>query len=270
MEKRYSKQNLFLVAPYEIDQFESVSFDEALKWLKNHSTLALDTETRDINGFTELIMLQFGDDSSAYVLDTRNLTEYQLSAIASALNGSKIIGVNLKYDLKVLINNIPSFTGDVSVYDLMLVDKIIDGDTSSSFASLVNKYLNIDFYLPVKIGSKKYVQLSLFPEFDFSKDTRTEFIKLEDDPFTPSQALYGAYDVLLAYRVYNVMSKKISSLRGQNKFTIDLENRFVKVLVEMELNGMPINLNKWDKVVEKIDGKLNTVLNKLNKIADIN
>lgn len=88
----------------------------------------------------------------------------------------------------------------------MLAEKVIQNNKIEeikegfySLAGIASRYLGAEFEVIVKSkGRKKKVlseQLTLFPEYCFSKGVRDEFSKIGNKPFTLQQIVYGANDV---------------------------------------------------------------------------
>lgn len=91
-------------------------------------------------------------------------------------------------------------------------------------------------------------QLSLFDPW-ISKKTRNEISKKEDeDPFTSGEIFYGATDIIAAYKLYEAQYIRLEEQELLK--TMKLENEFVLVLGDMELNGMPINTSEWLELAE--------------------
>jgi hypothetical protein len=144
-------------------------------------------------------MLQVGDASKQFIIDTRFINPKELKEV---LESVKIVGANLAFDFAMVKHH---YGWELSrLYDVMLSEKIITnnqlGTDKKGFYSLANiaeRRLGAEFS-PVKVSKQGKIQReqgSLFPEYSFSKATRLEFINIEYKPFTKRQIIYGASDV---------------------------------------------------------------------------
>jgi len=129
-------------------------------------------------------------------------------------------------------------------------------------------------YLGYKFNNPK--QGSLFPEDNFSKDTRLEFINLKDEPFNNSHVEYGANDVILPLMILE--KQKVKLKEDELEKCADFENKFLPALGYIETCGFYINQQKWldniakheDKVIETIDILDEYVAKKYPKFKGIN
>jgi len=225
------------------------SLDDALLLLNKHLLLALDTETTGLNTRTsELLMLQIGTDEDQFVFDMRNIPTERFRNL---LEDPKrvFIGHNIKFDYnvlktrKILLQN---------VYDTMVVDQVI-----------YNGIYDIGYL-------KKYHRFSLAGVYKYyfnetiDKETRQQFHKVQQEPFTYQQVMYGALDVVFPLKI------KVKQQELINKYNlqpcIDLENKVVLALGDIEYNGFNLNNQKWLDINEAY--KLR-VINTARKLDDL-
>lgn len=178
--------------------------------------VAFDIETTGLDPHTDKILLvQFAVPDFAIVLS--NGLHKDLIGI---LESPKIIklGVNLKFDTKFIrklgyrVNN---------TYDLMVVEACLRLGLSYrvGLASLAERYLGVFM----------------------DKTTRKGFIGRTSRKFTKAELDYAAKDTLLLFPIYE---KQLEVIEAMHRYgvdlqkTIDLENRLVPVMAEMEFNGI--------------------------------
>lgn len=203
-----------------------------------------------------MVMFQIGDKYDQWIIDTR---DYPLGSIKNILEDKTILKIqhNIKYDYKVLkiYNNITM----ESVWDTMVIEYVltIGKEAPKGFYSLQNthrRYYDSDPYSD---------QLSLFDPF-IPKNKRLEISKIDDRPFTEAEIFYGATDIITAFKVYEKQSQLIRENRQEE--LAKLENEFALVLGDCELNGMPINRERWIELAQWSSNKLEELLFQLNKL----
>lgn len=102
-------------------------------------------------------------------------------------------------------------------------------------------------------------QLNFFRPY-IPKSVRNSEFK---EQFSKEQVFYGAEDAIAVLRVYYKQLVIIEELKM--KKVMALENEFVLVLADMELNGMPIDVDRWIELADWIDEEIEKVLVELNK-----
>lgn len=205
-----------------------ISLTDALLLLNKHSILALDTETTSLDTRnTELLMLQIGTEEDQFVFDMRNIPVEAFRGLLEA--PSRIfIGHNIKFDYNVLKARKILLQ---QVYDTMVVDQVI-----------YNGLYDILFIRKNHRFSLAGVYKHYFNE-TIDKETRQQFHKVQQEPFTLQQVKYGALDVVYPFKIKSEQQKLIDKLLLQN--CVDLENKVVLALGDIEYNGFNLNSQKW-------------------------
>ena len=253
--------------------FEGVAnatLQDCVNYLKNLSVIGIDIETTrkfPKNTFdnedvyepgldpylSKVIMLQLGDLDRRYVIDTRYVDITDLLPILNNPN-TTFVGHNLKFEAKHLGYNY----GVVfhKIWDTMLVEQNLTNGFRISYglASLAERYL----------GAKKAENIDLFNEAEegdiiINKAIRTEFLYIEDKPFTQEQIVYGSDDI-----VFPLMIKALQERNTDFQVVNDLENSFCLCLADMELRGMPLIPTKWLEVYDKSKITYSKRLRKIN------
>ena len=230
----------------------------AKRELSQHGSLALDIETSgDIKNLFSLkpIMIQIGNLEKQWIIDPREIDPMQFLKI---IQNKIIIGHNLKFDLTVL--KLCYKIEFPRVFDTMIADMVLNCglDVKHGLDMVVRRY--IDPYAYTNQGN-----LFLPP---ITKNIRKSFATTELEPYTEEQVIYGALDVFYAYGLY----LKLADLLDKEDLvrTAYLEFQYLKVLVEMEINGMPFNAVAWMKLVEANKKRSDEALQKLVREHVIN
>jgi len=200
--------------------------------------MAFDTETTgDFSNMFErrVVMLQLGDQNTQFIVDVRQKDPTKL---LQELSNKTLIGHNIKYDYQVIKTNY-NITLE-NLFDTMLASQVIecgmDQEEKKGWFSLegvANRYLNQTYY------SK---QGNLFAP-TITKQIRESFKDIGQKQFSREQLYYGALDVCVAFLLW----KRFIPLIEESELSpvMELENEFLKVLGDMELNGVWLNQQQW-------------------------
>lgn len=205
------------------------SLNDAIDLLSKYNLLALDTETTSLDVLnTDLLMLQLGtEDGKQFVFDMRNIPVERFRGLLE--ERSRIfIGHNIKFDYnvlkarKILLNN---------VYDTMVVDQVIyNGMYDMPYIRKNHRFSLAGVY-------KHYFNESI------DKEVRQQFHRVQMEPFTEQQIMYGASDVIYPFKIKTEQEKHIKRMQLQP--CIELENKVVLALGDIEYNGFNLNKTKW-------------------------
>jgi len=129
---------------------------------------------------------------------------------------------------------------------------IYDGlDIRHSLEAMLDQHLGIvisNYKAKSKRARKnRGFQLDLFDYYP-GKDIRKEFAGMKSGPFSKQQIIYGAYDVVYPLHITDKQQVYIDKNNLTNG--INIENAYVKVVGETELNGMYIDESKWIDLYE--------------------
>ena len=207
----------------KIDMMANI--DSAVSYLETQDVIAVDTETEGMD-FTckKMIMFQIGDSEHQWVIDTRYV---DISPFKNILESNEIIKIlqNAKFDYKFIKrwSNISLY----NVYDTYLVERILNcGKKNKKYAldALVEHYFNLKL----------------------DKEIRNQFINLQGKPYTDVQIKYGAEDVK---HLVNIRKRQLDQIIEQKlDNVVELENKAVLALSEIEYNGLDLDRNKWLEV----------------------
>ncbi len=243
-----------LIAPYSVEGIENSTIKEAYSYLRKCKVVTVDTETTThplykssggsgLDPYTSLLVsLQIGDDKCQYVIDLRYV---ELGLIANILESKSIlkIGVNLKFDYKIILHHLKLKLNNI--YDIGLAELICHCGLSQSWSlkTLAFKYLGIDLST-----SEEYV----------SKDTVKDYENLEYDNLTLDLIRYSAGDVVIPYLIYPKILQEVRNKRLHK--VVKLENQFIPIAATWEWRGFKLDSQKW----------LNVLAYNKKKLADIN
>lgn len=207
----------------------ALGFLETLEWIGYDSeTLGLDPYTSDI------ICIQLGNAEHQFVID---VTSVDIQIFKDLLESKPLIGHNLKFDLRFLYHQriIPT-----KVYDTFLGEKTIKLGIDSYRCSLADSvYRHIGIWL--------------------DKSERENI----NGKYTVPFVIYSAKDVQYLHEL-KIHQERI--LKEQGSMTsIELDNRFVKVLAYIEYCGIKLDEGKWRMKMAKTKLKLDEAEEQLNQ-----
>ena len=214
--------------------------EEMISKLITQTEISFDTETTSIYANeAELVGISFSyQTSEAYYIPCPVSKEECLELLQSFsilfTDSSKTwIGQNIKYDLLVMKWYGIELKGNL--FDTMLAHYVTEPDGKSSMDALSAKYLGYDpVHIEELIGKKGKGQGNM-------RDVEPEKIKE-----------YAAEDADITLQLRNVFLEELKS-KDVEKIFYEVENPLVKVLTDMEFEGIRIDenfLKEYSKVLE--------------------
>lgn len=193
-----------------------------------YNTFSFDLETTGLNPLDSRITLcQIGFPDEVYVINTGKVGINALMPFFADHKWLKIIQ-NAKFDTKFLIHYYNLKTN--SIFDTKLAEHLLTSDEAWSSTSL-------------KALAKKYMDIEL------NKDIRESFINMPAmNMFSQEQLDYAARDAQILFGIYD-QQKVLLEEKGMTKVS-ELEFELAPVVGHMELTGVPIDINKWNKKLE--------------------
>lgn len=225
--------------------YNAVEGDAAIKKLvtelKKHAEICFDTETTGIDANdAELVGLSFCvTPGEAYYVPCpadQKKTKDILAHFESLFDDKKKtwIGQNTKYDMLVLKWYGIELAGNI--FDTMLAHYVIEPDGKRSMDILSEKFLGYEpVHIEELIGKKGKTQGSM-------RDVEIEKIKE-----------YAGEDADITLQLKNVFTPLLKQREVEKVFN-EVENPLVKVLVDMEYEGIKVDtdfLNDYSKELEK-------------------
>jgi len=230
---------------FENPEYKTISVEESLQLMKDCKVLQYDSETtgRDAR-ICNILCIQFGNKEKDFQIVV-DCTTIDITIYKDILEGTLLIGQNLKFDLQFLYNHgiVPR-----NVYDTMIVEQLLylgypAGIISFSLASIAQRRLGIDI----------------------DKSIRGQIIWRGLDT---QVIIYAANDVKwLEDIMWSQVAdcKKKDCLKGAK-----LECDFVPVISYLEWCGIKLDENKWKAKMVKDKESLINAENKLNKFVTSN
>lgn len=272
---------------FEYENVQSCTPEFALEYLWGKEEVGLDLETgrkfkkglyneevyqAGLDPYlSRVVMVQIGDVENRFVIDART-TDIRL--FKDLLESKLVVGHNLKFEYVHLKHNFGIILK--KVYDTMLAELCLTNglQLGYSLADLANRYLGIKSVEDVTLFSLDQYNKDLIalekqgiPGYEaqaeliarqlektyIDKSIRLGFINIEDKPFTQTQVEYGDDDIVmpLLIRERQLEGRLVDDEIYNPKKHINLENKFVLVLGDIELNGMHFDPRVWLDIYEK-------------------
>ena len=189
--------------------------EKALSILEELDIIGFDVETLGFDPYTtELLTIQLGNHQHQFVVD---VTSVNIQFFKELLETKELIGHNLKFDLRFLYHEriIPT-----KIYDTFLGEK--------------TTRLGIDSHR-CSLDACVYRHLGIVMDKSERKNINGKFTV----PFIT----YSALDVTYLHELREI---QLDILRSQGSLkSIELDNRFVKVLAYIEYCGIKLDAIKW-------------------------
>lgn len=236
-------------------KFDAILLDtkdklEALKIPKG-SIVAFDTETSSLDvKVAKIIGFSFAfDESKAYYVPIahnylgvgQQVNMSDAKEFLEQLFTYKIVGQNLKYDAAIIRNN---FDLSFDIYsDTMLSSWILNPSNAHSLDKMAKRYFNHDmikFNQTVKSGEN-------FSSVDIK-----------------NACMYASEDALITLKLFNYL--KLNDT--QKKILKDIELPFVSVLLDMEQNGVQIDIKVLQDLSTEMQNSLLSLTSSIYKIAN--
>jgi DNA polymerase I len=215
----------------------TAEIDALLKELSNQTEICFDTETTGLDANNcELVGMSFAyQQAEAYYIacpESQEETKKILQQVSELFNNEKItwIGQNLKYDLLVLKNYGYTLKGEI--LDTMLMHYVTEPEGKRSMDAMAQQFLN---YNPISITEL------------IGKKGKTQGDMRSVDLETAKE--YAAEDADITLQLKNIFLPKLKE-KAVEKIFYEVENPLVKVLTNMEYEGVKIDvdfLNEYAK-----------------------
>jgi DNA polymerase-1 len=223
--------------------------------LLKQTSVCFDTETTGLNPLTaELVGIAFSWETGKgfYVPFPEDQNEAQelIEVLRPFFEAEHIekIGQNLKYDIKVLAKYNIEVKGPL--FDTMLAHYLINPDMRHNMDVLAETYLN---YTPVPIsdliGKKGKNQLSM------------------RDVLVEQQTEYAVEDADITLQLKEHFSKELNDANTQKLFN-DIELPLLRVLADMELEGINLDEAFLNGLAEDLNKDILTLETKIYEVAE--
>lgn len=220
--------------------------NEAFEDLEKQQVVGVDIEGTSLDPYDSILLtVQIGTPEKSYIFDARELKLDEIPRFKEFLENPKIVKIlhNGKFDYKHVKQNLGI---DVcNIYDTMLTEALLNAGLRNSYYSLKDlavKYTGIDL--------KKSVRES----FEYM----TASTRLNE-----SQLRYGAVDTLILFPIFEEQFKKLK--KEQLVDVAKLEFATTRVVGDMELRGVYIDVKRWRDLINDLGEKRNELAKKFQQ-----
>ena len=261
-------------APESLAQFQHSTFSgfpknfifsdehalKILRYLKNAHKLYLDAVLSVDSPFR---LISVGDGNNSYVFDVQRLSSDVVRSVISLIPGKLIVGYKLKQLLKALASNFGREILPEKTFDVYLAERLLWNSWNPeratekvfSFSSLAKKYTRISFD-------------EVLPEIDFNGELTASHVNYS---LSRVEALSGIAEIQV--QLLNLLSVEHQGTPDELGLTnpiAQLEGRFLPVLVEMELSGIPVNEDFLRDVVSRAEEEFKALYAELEEELGVN
>ena len=189
-------------------------------------TFAIDIETTGLSPLdSRILLVQIGfPDNTQYVI---NATKVDLHPLLPYLTSNKWLKLlfNGKFDEQFFMHNFE--VPILNKFDCYIAEKVLAPESKwgNSFEDLALLYLDVKL----------------------DKNVRKSFYGKSNSEFTEAQIKYSAEDVEYLFPLFEAQKKKL--VDAKLKHIAQLEFDLITVIASMELEGVPINQDKWKQIL---------------------
>ena len=197
-------------------EYSSATITECINFLNALDEISLDIETTGLDAhLCKMFMLQLGDEKDQYIIDCSTVDVIPLKEV---LETKRIIGQNLKFDLKFLFKQgiYPR-----KIWDTFVIEKVLYcgiPTIKASLSALCARYLG----------------------YELDKSARATITNAQ---LTTKSITYGAKDIIClpGIKAAQILALSKKDLHG----AANLENRFTPCLAYIEFCGFKLDEAKW-------------------------
>lgn len=227
----------YLVSKQQLSSsnYENCTAQESLNYLNGLDEIAVDTETLGFDPYTcALISIQIGDGTNQYFIDTATI---DIQNYKELLESKLLVMQNGKFDLRFFYHHriVPS-----RIYDTYLAERTLYLGIDSHRAGLDSLCME---YLGIKLDKEERKNISA--------------------RLTESLIVYGCKDVEYLLEIKRIQQGFIKEKALE--VSIELDNRFVKVLAYIEYCGIKLDAEKWKAKIESAKKEMVNYKNDLDK-----
>lgn len=219
--------------------------DEVLSMISSSKILGIDTETTGLDPITNKVrLLQIAAaDRPVLVIDMFLLSEEAKHKLKNIFNTDSVkVFQNAKFDLEFLLANGFNFSGQI--FDTMLAAQILRDNTGPKSAGLESL---VSYYLGLRLPKEEQ-------RSDFSGTLRA------------AQIEYAAKDAAVLLPLRERFIEEIK--KGRLIEVCKLEFDCVSAVADMELTGVKLHKEKWQKLYDKYIEEQRELVRKLTKELD--
>ena len=235
-------------------------FKKFSKELNNKKIVSVDLETTSLDpNIAKIVGISFSfNENSAYYIPfickedlpiKSNLNDI-LPILKSLLENPKIkfIGQNIKYDALVLKRN--NININFIYFDTMIAESLISPEKNSyKLDNLSKDYLNYEMIPIENLIGKKSSQISM------------------NEVPVDKVCFYACEDADIVFQIYKIQ-KDLLKNKKVDKLFYEVEMPLIKVLVDIEFNGVYVDKLVINELCESLQNKLNNLQNEIYKVSN--
>lgn len=212
--------------------------NKALEELEKEKVVGVDIEGTSLDPYDGILLtVQIGTPEKTFIFDARELDLGKYKRFKDFLENSKIIKIfhNGKFDYKHIKQHFGISV--CNIYDTMLTEVILNAGVGRGYYSLK------------ELASK-------YASFDLEKAIRATFEGVTaHTKLTEAQLKYSAIDTLIMFPIFD---EQIKSLKKEALLDVaKLEFATTRVVGDMELNGVHVDVKKWKELIKKLGEQRN-------------
>jgi DNA polymerase-1 len=207
--------------------------NKALEELEKEKVVGVDIEGTSLDPYDGVVLtIQIGTPDKSFIFDARELKLREYKRFKDFLENPKIIKLlhNGKFDYKHIKQHFGISV--CNIYDTMLTEVILNAGLGRGYYSLK------------ELASK-------YASFDLEKAIRATFEGVTPHTkLTEAQLKYSAIDTLIMFPIFD---EQLKCLKKENLVDIaKLEFASTRVVGDMELNGVHVDVKKWKELINKL------------------
>ena len=211
-----------------------------LPTLVSSKIVALDTETTGLYPLTDKMrLIQLATENEVVIVDLNHVDVKEIQPLLDS--NATIIGHNLKFDLKFLMQAGITFGDKITFFDTQLADQILRGS---------------GVYRSLEAVAKEYLGVILDKTYQKAR---------WGEALTPEMLAYAAKDAAI---LLPLLDRTCILLAEQSLLeVIALENEALPFMAQLELTGVPIQSKAWRALTEGAKAECDRLEVELNQIA---
>jgi DNA polymerase-1 len=240
-EKKESSENKVINKNYEL----VANIDDLVTKLEAQDLICFDTETNDLYGELVGISFAFKEDSAFYVPTLEHKQEI-LDKLRPIFSSSKIkkVGHNLKYDYKVMKQE--GVEVESLYFDSMIASYVLHPHYNSH---------SMDNLAFTELGYETMPLSALFDMGDGKKAKIGDMRKVDLDLISQ----YSCEDADITLRWVNRFNKELDEHPKLKKLFFEVEMPLVKILSDIELQGIKIDVDLLKKMSKEMHFELGKI-----------
>jgi DNA polymerase I len=218
---------------------------EVLDKLKKEKIVGLDIEATGLDPYTAtLLLVQVSTPEISYIFDARQLPLKEIPQYKELLESTKVLKLmhNGKFDYSFVKHQTGAEINNI--FDTMLTESILTAGINGKPLSL-------------KALALQYLDL------DIEKDVRRTFYNMTGK-ITEEQLKYAGLDTLVLFPLFEKQTEKLKEEKLIN--IAKLEFAVTRVVAEMELRGVHIDVDKWRKIIKNLQKKRDSHAQKFQEL----